>query len=312
MGPRILIAEPVHAALDPLGHAVRVELEPELWNDRPALLKRLEGCAALVVRNQTRVDGELLTAASELRVVGRLGAGLDNLDLEALGQRHVVVVHGGGLNAQAVSEYVFGAIVDLSRGLAHADREVRSGVWPRRVGMELAGRTLGVVGLGRTGVRVARLGQAFGMVVLGHDPFASQPVPGVLAMPLHDLLRRADVVSLHVPLTYETRHLIGGLEIALMPAGALLVNAARGGVVDESALFAALETHRLGGAALDVREVEPPAPDDRFGRLPNVLLTPHLAGLTRESQAAIAESVLGDVRRVLEGRAPTGPCILPA
>ncbi len=297
MGARILIPEALNASPDLVGEGLEVWLEPDLWSRRQDLLRLVADADGLVVRNQTRVDRELLASAPRLRVVGRLGAGLDNLDLEALRDREVRVVSGAGLNARAVAEYVLGAILDLARGLARSDREVRSGAWHRHVGVELRGRTLGVVGLGATGSEVCRLGQALGMQVLGHDPHAPCP-DGVESLPLHELLQRSFVVTLHAPLTSDTRHLIGERELGLMQPGALLVNAARGGLVDETALAAALRSGRLSGAAVDVRPQEPPQ-DDPLRGLDRVLLTAHLAGLTEESQAAIAAHVLAGVRAIL-------------
>ncbi|HZD66395.1 MAG TPA: NAD(P)-dependent oxidoreductase [Acidimicrobiales bacterium] len=310
--PRVLVAEAVHAGLEALGDGVAVEAGRELSTDRPALLAAVAGCAGLVVRNQTLVDAELLSRASDLRVVGRLGAGLDNLDLGCLGRRGVVVVHGGGLNARAVAEYVVGAVLDLARHLSRSDREVRRGHWVRRAGVELQGSVLGVVGLGRTGLETARLARALGMVTIGYDPFVTGEVPGIERAGLADLLRASQVLSLHVPLSGETRGLLGAAELALLPPGALVVNAARGGIVDEEALCEALVSGHLGGAALDVRPTEPPPADDPLARLDNVVLTAHQAGLTTQSQRAIASSVLGDVARVLAGAPPEGPAITPA
>jgi phosphoglycerate dehydrogenase-like enzyme len=308
---RVLITEAVHAPLDPLGRRLEADLREGLWSDGSGLREAVARCAGLVVRNQTRVDRSLLTAARQLRVVGRLGVGLDNLDLDALRERGITVVHGGGLNARAVAEYVVGAVLDLARSLAASDRAVRNGAWSRRTGLELRGRTLGVLGLGKTGTETARLGRALGMRVIGHDPYSQRRVPSVEQVSIEELFARAAVLSLHVPLTRETRGLVGGKELAALPDGAILVDAARGGIVDEDALFEALCSGRLGGAALDVRTEEPPESRDRFGALGNVLLTPHLAGLTEESQAAIAAHVLSGVRRVLSGLAPRPPAIVP-
>ncbi len=295
--PKVLIAEAVNASLRPLA-GLEVEERTELWRNRGALLEAVAGAHGLVVRNQVRVDVELLDAAPGLRVIGRLGAGLDNLDLDALRDRGVSVVHGGGLNARAVAEYVIGAALDLARRLARSDREVRGGGWHRRVGFELKGKTLGVIGLGATGAETARLGLAMGMTGLGFDPHL-EPPEGVAATSLDDLLVHAHVLSLHVPLTRATRGLIGARELELLPDGAIVINAARGGVVDEAALLAALESGHLGGAALDVREQEPPPSGDPLAARDDVLLTPHLAGLTLESQQAIAAHVLTGVRSCL-------------
>jgi phosphoglycerate dehydrogenase-like enzyme len=307
---RVLITEAVHASLEPLGTRLEVDFRDGLWSESAALQAAVAECAGLVVRNQTRVDRSLLGAAPRLRVVGRLGAGLDNLDLDALHERGITVVHGGGLNARAVAEYVLGAVLDLARGLAAADRGVRVGGWTRRTGFELRGKTMAVLGLGKTGVETARVARGLGMRVVGHDPYTQRRVPGVEQLTLEEIFARAAVLSVHVPLTPQTRGMVGREELAALPAGAIVVNAARGGVVDEDALFAALQSGQLGGAALDVRTREPAEAGDRFSALDNVLLTPHLAGLTQESQSAIATHVLTGVRRALSGLAPRPPAIV--
>jgi len=296
---RVLITERVNAGLEPLGDLVTDERDG-LWRDRADLLRAVADADGLVVRNQTVVDSELVASARRLRVVGRLGAGLDNLDLAALQQRGIEVVHGGGINARAVAEYVIGAALDLSRRLARSDREVRRGHWDRHVGRELRGRVLGVLGLGATGAETARLGLALGMTVLGHDPHLATPT-GVRGSTLAEICSRADVLSVHVPLIESTRGIIGPAELSSLPAGAIVINASRGGIVDEDALLAALESGHLGGAALDVRVIEPSSAGDRFATRDDVLLTAHLAGLTDESQSAIAAHVLAGVRRVLTG-----------
>jgi (S)-sulfolactate dehydrogenase len=252
----------------------------------------------LIVRNETRVDAELIRRAPALRVVGRLGAGLDNLDLDALHARSIAIVHGGGLNARAVAEYVIGACLALARGLVRSDAEVRRGEWLRHVGFELRGQSLGVVGLGATGAETARLALSLGMKVGGYDPVLAPP-SGVDGLGLDDLLSRSRIVSVHVPLNDATRGLLSAAQFARMPEGALVINAARGGVVDETALIAALDSGHLGGAALDVRTDEPPRGDDPFAHRSDVLLTAHLAGLTSQSQAAIALHVLNGVREAL-------------
>jgi len=311
LADRVLVTEALNASLEPLGRKLQVDVREGLWSDVTALREAVAGCAGLIVRNQTRVDRPLLAVAPRLRVVGRLGAGLDNLDLDALRERGITVVHGGGLNARAVAEYVVGAVLALARGLAASDRSVRSGAWNRKTGFELRGKTLALLGLGKTGVQTARLGRALGMRVSGHDPYNHRQVAGVEQVQPEELFARAAVLSVHVPLTPQTRGLVGREFLATLPEGAIVINAARGGVVDEDALYDALRSGHLGGAALDVRTGEPPEPDDRFNSLDNALLTPHLAGLTEESQAAIATHVLTGVRRVLSGFEPRGPAILP-
>jgi (S)-sulfolactate dehydrogenase len=294
---RVLITEPVNAPLTPLA-GLEIDDREGLWRDRAGLLDAVKSCAALIVRNQTRVDEELIQGAPALRVVGRLGAGMDNLDLDALRSRSIAVVHGGGLNARAVAEYVIGACLALARGLVRSDAEVRRGEWLRHVGFELRGQSLGVVGLGATGAETARLALSLGMNVTGHDPLLAPPA-GVEGLSLDDLLSRSRIVSVHVPLNEATRGLLSAAEFARMPKGSLVINAARGGVVDEAALIAALDSGHLAGAAMDVRSEEPPRSGDPFANRNDVLLTAHIAGLTTESQAAIAHHVLTGVREAL-------------
>jgi len=294
---RVLIGEAVHASLSPLA-GLDVDEQVGIWRDRRRLLEAVRECEALIVRNQTMVDAELVRAALSLRVVGRLGAGLDNLDLDALRERSIAVVHAGGLNAHAVAEYVLGACLALARGIAASDREVRRGGWTRRIGLEIRGQTLGVIGLGATGAETARLAMAVGMRVLGHDPF-TEPPAGVEQLALADLLSRSRFVSVHVALNDSTRGLLSAGALAVLPRGAYVINTARGGVIDEQALLFALESGHLGGAALDVRAQEPPGPDDALAQRDDVLVTAHIAGLTIESQRGIAEHVLGGVRRAL-------------
>jgi (S)-sulfolactate dehydrogenase len=298
--PRIVISEALNASRAALGDGVDVVERADLWSRRPDLMAELQQAAGLVVRNQTQVDAELLAAAPHLRVVGRLGAGLDNIDVPLLREGGVELVHGGGLNARAVAEYALGAALTLARRLAASDRDVRAGRWDRYVGEELGGDRMGVVGLGATGAELCRLARALGMDVIGHDPYL-EPPEGVRAATLDEVLRTSLVVSVHVPLLESTRNLIGAPQLASMRPGAILINASRGGIVDEVALAAALRQGRPGGAALDVRPQEPPAPDDPLRTLDNVLLTPHLAGLSRQSQDAIAKHVLTGVRRAVTG-----------
>jgi D-3-phosphoglycerate dehydrogenase len=308
----IVITEWMPTGIERLQAIGEVIYEPSLWRARAQLFGLLADCQALIVRNQTRVDVELLARAPALRVVGRLGVGLDNLDLPALRARGVTVVTGGQANAIAVAEYTIGAMLALVRRLPAADRSTKGGGWDRATfgsGTELYGKTLGLVGLGDIGARVARRAVAFGMRVIAHDPlltpmhFAAAEL-GVALMALDDMLRASDFVSLHLPLSSTTANLINAERLALMKPTAVLINSSRGGLVDEAALAEALRAGRLGGAALDVRAQEPPMRDDPLAALDNVLLTPHVAGLTAESQARVCTTVADDVLRVLRGEAP--------
>jgi len=302
------------AALARLAERHELVNDPRLFADRPRLLAALAGADAWVVRNQSRVDAEALAAAPGLRVVGRVGVGLDNLDLAALRAAGVAVTWAPGSNAASVAEYVLGALLHLWRRFDAATEHVRGGGWdrPAFMGHEALGRTLGVIGLGDIGARVARRARAFGLDVLASDPvlhdasYAVQEL-GVRLRPLEELLARSDAVTLHVPLVASTRSLIDAAALGRMRPGALLVNTSRGGLVDEAALARALREGRLGGAALDVRAHEPPGADDPLAGAPRLLLTPHVAGITVESNARASLHVADEVLRALQGESLRTP-----
>jgi len=279
--------------------------------DRPGELRaRVVAADALVVRNRTQVNAALLAGAPALKVVGRLGVGLDNIDVDACRARGIEVIPATGANALAVAEYVIGAAMLLLRGAYSSSAAVASGNWPRAAlssGRELSGKTLGIVGFGGIGRLVARVGRALGMRVIGSDPQVppSSAVwrdEGAEGRELDALLTEADVVTLHVPLVDATRHLIDAARLARMKPDAILINTARGGVVDEAAVAVALKSGRLGGAALDVFEQEPLAAGSPLAGCPNLLLTPHIAGVTAESNARvstlIAEKVAAALARI--------------
>ena len=268
--------------------------------DRPAELAAAAADAdARLGRNRTEVGGALLDACRRLRVVGRLGVGLDNIDVPACAARGIEVVPATGANALAVAEYVIATAMALLRGAYASSADVADGRWPRAVlsaGREIAGKTLGLVGFGDIGRTTARLATALGMRIVGHDavlPPADAAWREARAEPLalDELVARADVVSLHVPLTAATRGLIGASRIAAMRPGAVLVNTSRGGIVDETALAAALRSGHLGGAALDVFEHEPLPAGSPLAGAPRLLLTPHIAGLTLESNMRVSTMI---------------------
>ena len=276
--------------------------------DRPDELRaRLATADALIVRNRTQVDATLLAGAPTLKVVGRLGVGLDNIDVDVCRARGIEVIPATGANALAVAEYVIGAAMLLLRGAYSSSTAVASGDWPRAAlasGRELSGKTLGIVGFGGIGRLVARLGRALGMRVVGSDPqvpasAAAWREEGAESRELDALLAEADVVTLHVPLAEATRHLVDAARLARMKPEAILINTARGGVVDEAALAAALKSGRLGGAALDVFEHEPLAAGSPLAGCPNLLLTPHIAGVTAESNTRVSTLIAVNVAAAL-------------
>ncbi|NIP60228.1 MAG: phosphoglycerate dehydrogenase, partial [Gemmatimonadetes bacterium] len=278
----------------------------------------LETAHALVVRSSTTVDAALLDRAPGLRVIGRAGVGVDNIDLDAATERGIPVLNAPSGNTVSAAELTLALILALARKVPEADRSVRAGEWRRSAfaGAELRGKTLGLVGAGRIGGEVARRAQAFGMLVLAHDPYLSEERAEELGLEpasLEKLLERADVVSLHVPLTSSTRGMIGPDELARMKASALLVNLARGGVVDEHALARALCDGTIAGAALDVYESEPLEEGIPLRDAPNTVLTPHLGAATAEAQELVATEIAAAVRgALLEGdlsRALNAPAI---
>jgi D-3-phosphoglycerate dehydrogenase / 2-oxoglutarate reductase len=308
MAEILLTEEIVDASIDLLAQRYTLAYEPQLWSDRAALLARLPGVRALLVRNMTAVDAAVLDAAPDLEVVGRIGVGLDNLDIPALSDRGIVVCYPPEENAVSVAEHVFALLLGLARYVPAGDRCVREGRWDRSsyTGFELAGKTMGILGLGRVGFRVAVRARAFGMAVVAYDPYL---VPqhsfvtesGAVLAPLEEVLRQADVITCHLPLTPETRGLINAERLLRMKPNAVIINTSRGPIIEESALYSALKEGIIAGAALDVREKEPPGPGP-LHELPNVLLAPHIAGWTHEALHRVISTVAEEVDRVLSGQ----------
>ncbi|MEM9168376.1 MAG: hydroxyacid dehydrogenase [Pseudomonadota bacterium] len=280
--------------------------DPELVDRPDDLLAAVADARALIVRNRTQVRGALLDAAGKLAVVGRLGVGLDNIDMDACKARDITVAPARGANDLSVAEYVITAAMVLLRGAWGASDAVAAGGWPRQalIGREIAGKTLGLVGYGAIARETAARARALGMHVVAYDPYlpaGDAKWAGADPVDFDALLAAADVVSLHVPLTDETRNLIDAGAVARMRARAILINAARGGIVDEAALADALRDKRLGGAALDVFAAEPLTAEAgaKFDGLANVVLTPHIAGVTEESNARVSAVTVENVLAAL-------------
>ena len=296
------------AAVDSLRSDFDVHYDPDLHEDAAGIADRLDSARALIVRNRTRVDAGLLAAGPRLVAVGRLGVGLDNIDLDACAARGVSVHPATGANVVAVAEYVIAATLMMLRGAYRATDRVLAGEWPRTalIGREASGKTLGIVGFGAIGRAVASRAAALGIRVAAFDPLLPVADPAWRSSEvrrfddLHALLGKCDVVTLHVPLTDGTRHLLGKAEITAMKPGACIVNTARGGVVDETAMAQTLVSGKLGAAALDVFEDEPLPAYSRLEGIPNLYLTPHIAGLTEEANARTGELVASRIRRALE------------
>jgi D-3-phosphoglycerate dehydrogenase len=259
---------------------------------------------ALVVRSATKVTAEVLKNPGKLRVIGRAGTGVDNIDLEAATRAGVVVVNTPGGNSVAAAEQTFTLLLALARNVVQANHELREGRWERKkyMGVEVAGKTLGVVGLGRIGREVALRAKGFRMEVLGYDPYVSSNVVadcGIQSVTLEELIARSDFVTLHLPVSTETRHVIDAEMLKRFKPGSRLINCARGGLIDEAALYEALEAGRIAGVALDVFENEPPE-DRRLVEHPRAVCTPHLGASTREAQERVGTEIAAKIRDYLE------------
>jgi (S)-sulfolactate dehydrogenase len=295
--------------LDLLRESHEVAYDPDLYGDRPRLLAELADASAVFIRNRTRIDRELIAAAPQMRVVGRLGVGLDNIEMDACVEAGIRVIPAIGANAVSVAEYVMGAMLILVRGVYGMTGSMVAGEWPRQghaFGHELEGKLLGLVGLGSIARHVVTRAMGFGMRFAAFDPYLPDEDPTwetVRRLDLDRLLSEADVVSIHAPLDEGTRGLIDATALARMRPTAVLINTSRGGIVDEPALATALRRGELGGAALDVFSVEPlgPGPAAVFAGVPNLLLTPHVAGNTEESVDRVARMVVTEVLGALHG-----------
>ena len=294
------------AAVDSLADQFDVFYGPTLVDRADDLAAAVADARALIVRNRTQVRGALLEAAGALQVVGRLGVGLDNIDLEACRQRAVVVHAATGANDAAVAEYVVATAMILLRDAYAAGTEVIAGAWPRQrcMGREIGGKVLGLIGFGGIARATAQRAMALGMRVMAHDPFVAQADPvwlDVERSELGNLIAKADVVSLHLPLTDDTQGLLNARMIALMKKGAVLINTSRGGIVDEDAVVESLRAGHLAGAAFDVFDTEPvtATAGARFAGVPNLVLTPHIAGVTRESNVRVSAATADNVRKEL-------------
>lgn len=305
---RILVTEQIAPeGLEALRAAADVDLKVGL--DKATLLDILPAYDALVVRSGTKVTAEVLAAGTRLRVVGRAGTGVDNIDVDAATRHGIIVVNAPASNSVAVAELAIGLILALARRVPHAHASLAGGKWERNtfMGFEVRGKTLGLVGLGRIGAEVARRARGLEMNVVAYDPVVSTDRAaqlGVSLAPLDELLAQSDFVSLHVPLVDATRNLIDAARLAQMRPEAYLVNAARGGIVDEAALLAALERGQIAGAALDVFEHEPPK-DIALLSHPRIIVTPHLGASTVEAQALTGVDVAEGVLTALAGGTPS-------
>jgi len=291
---------------------VKTELKPE------QLKEIIKDYDALAVRSATKVTKDIINSAEKLKVIGRAGVGLDNVDLEAATQKGIIVMNTPGGNTISTAEHTMSLILSLSRNIPQAYASTKKGEWKRSkfMGVELYNKLLGIVGLGRIGSEVARRAISFGMKILAFDPFLSREVAeamGIELVEIKELLQKSDYITVHTPLTEETKHMISTQEFAIMKKGVRIINCARGGIVDEAALVTAIQEGKVAGAAIDVFEKEPIPPESELLKLDNVIITPHLGASTEEAQVNVAIEVAEIVRDALLGRgirnAANYPCL---
>ncbi|MEE3370864.1 MAG: hydroxyacid dehydrogenase [Planctomycetota bacterium] len=308
----IIVSEDIQGApIEALANHYEMCQGSNLWNSADQLRTELQPARALIVRNQTCVTSDLLSVAPQLEIIARAGVGLDNIDVEAASKLGIVVTSTPNANSIAVAELTLGLMFALARHLIPAHAATAQGAWQRQefTGVELAGQTLGIVGFGKIGRLLAVRARACGMHIAVHDPILTQTAPEIQTvqaewLPFESLLAAADVISCHVPLTVDTHHLFDYEQFAAMRPTVFFINTSRGGVVSESGLARALQEGRLAGAALDVRENEPPTKGSLEGH-DNVILTPHIGAFTEAAQQRVVESVARDVQRVLTGQPAT-------
>ncbi|QDA32569.1 hydroxyacid dehydrogenase [Thermococcus indicus] len=303
---KVLVAAPLHEkAIDVLKNA-GFEIVYEEYPDETRLLELVGDVEAIIVRSKPKVTRKVIEAAPKLKVIGRAGVGLDNIDLEAAKERGIKVVNSPGASSRSVAELAVALMFNVARKIAFADRKMREGTWAKKqaMGIELEGKTLGVVGFGRIGYSIAKIAKALGMNVLLYDPYPNEERAkevGGKFVDLETLLRESDVVTLHVPLIDATYHLINEERLKLMKPTAILINAARGAVVDTNALVKALQEGWIAGAGLDVFEEEPLPADHPLTKLDNVVLTPHIGASTVEAQMRAGVQVAEQIVEVLKG-----------
>ena len=313
---KILVTEVIHGqALEHLKHEFSVTVDPNLWQKPEQLRKIIGNYDGLIIRNQTIVDQKLVSAADRLRVIGRHGVGLDNIDLRATKSAELIVTFAPEQNAVSVAELTLGLMLSLARKIPDANQATKNGNWERQrfEGSELFGKKLGIVGLGKIGFRVGIRARAFGMSILAHDTLMSPDSLnlteiGADLVSLENLLAESDFVTCHLPLTPKTDKMFNYHTFSHMKKNAYFINLARGGLVDETDLTKALKEEMIAGVALDVRAVEPPTAGE-LEKTDRAILTPHIAGLTKEARERVLTCICQDVALVLKGEPPRYPVV---
>ncbi len=301
---KVLVAAPIHEKAVKLLEENGFEIVYEEYPSEDRLLELVKDVDAIIVRSKPKVTRKIIEVAPKLKVIARAGVGLDNVDLKAAEERGIKVVNSPAASSRSVAELVIGLIFNVARKIAFADRKMREGVWAKKqcLGIELEGKTLGIIGFGRIGYQIGKIAKALGMKILLYDPYPNEERAkeiGGQFTDLEDLLRRSDVVTLHVPLLDSTYHLINEERLKLMKKSAILINASRGPVVDTKALVKALEEGWIAGAGLDVYEEEPLPKDHPLTKLDNVVLTPHIGASTVEAQMRAGIQVAEKIVEIL-------------
>jgi D-3-phosphoglycerate dehydrogenase len=304
--PKVLIADSIsQRGVDELSRDGALDVLVKTGLTEKALVDLVPPFAALVVRSQTKVTADVLKAGAKLRVVGRAGVGVDNVDVETATRRGVIVLNAPGGNTVSTAEHAFSLLLSVARKIPPAEASIRAGSWDRKSfeGVELYNKTLGVIGMGRIGSELSRRAIAFGMRVLAYDPYLSatraRSLQVELVEELDDLLKSADFISLHTPLTAETHHIVDLARLQKTKRGVRIINCARGGLIDENALAQALQDRHVAGAALDVFETEPLPADSPLRSAPNLVLTPHLGASTAEAQESVGIEIAQSIRAAL-------------
>jgi D-3-phosphoglycerate dehydrogenase / 2-oxoglutarate reductase len=304
--PKVLIADSIsQRGVDELSRDGALEVSFQTGLTESELVKIIPEFSALVVRSQTRVTAQILNAGARLRVVGRAGVGVDNVDVETATRRGIIVLNAPGGNTVSTAEHTFSLLLSVARKIPQADASMRGKSWDRKnfEGIELYNKTLGVIGMGRIGSELSRRAIAFGMRVIAYDPYLSAARARALQVELvdelDDLLTSANFISLHTPLTEETHHMVDATRLAKTKRGVRVVNCARGGLIDEGALAEALHSGQVAGAALDVFEIEPLSSDSPLRTAPNLVLTPHLGASTAEAQESVGIEIAQSIRAAL-------------
>ncbi|WP_048188443.1 phosphoglycerate dehydrogenase [Methanobacterium paludis] len=311
---KVLIADQINEkGIDELKDVAEVVNNTSITKEE--LVTVIKDFDAIIVRSRTKVTREVIEAAEKLKIIARAGVGVDNVDVEAATEHGIMVVNAPESTSITVAEHTMGIILSLARKISIADKSVKESKWEKKkfMGLELNGKTLGVIGMGRIGSQVVTRSKAFGMDALVYDPYITEEAAaelGVTVVDLETLLKNSDVMTVHVPLTPETKHLIAKPQFDIMKENAFIVNCARGGIIKEEDLYEALSTGKIGGAGLDVYEEEPPKNNPLFG-LDNVVLTPHIAASTAEAQRDAAIIVANEIKKVFKGESPKNVLNMP-